>query len=116
MTRIWEEAGQRRPHELPNSIWLTGATEVTLCGLHGDMAKEELNLLQLAASGAAEPSATSTEIVRRKFANADPGSELLDDMPDELFSYSFFPNATGATHMAEKPAPVYSGGPCPLIQ
>jgi hypothetical protein len=34
------------------------ATEVTLCGLHGDVTKKKLNLLQLAAGGAAEASAT----------------------------------------------------------
>jgi hypothetical protein len=44
------------------------------------MAKQELNLLQLAAGGAAAPSATATEIVWRKFANAGLGGELLDDM------------------------------------
>ena len=60
-----------------------------LRGLHGDVAKKELNLLQFAAGGAAEPSTTSTEIVRCEFANADLGGELLDDMPDELFSDSF---------------------------
>lgn len=48
------------------------------------MAKKELNLLQFAAGGAAEPSATTTEIVRREFVNANLGCELLDDMPDEL--------------------------------
>jgi hypothetical protein len=42
--------------------------------------KKKLNLLQFAAGGAAEPSATSTEIVRREFANANLGGELLDDM------------------------------------
>ena len=52
------------------------------------MANKELNLLQLATGGAAEPSATSTEIVWREFADADLGGELLDDMPDEFFSYS----------------------------
>ena len=33
----------------------------TLCGLHADVAKEKLNLLQFATSGTAEASATSTE-------------------------------------------------------
>ena len=53
------------------------------------MAKKELNLLQFAAGGAAEPSATSTDIVRCEFGNANLGGELLDDMPDELFRYGF---------------------------
>ncbi len=61
------------------------------------MAKKELNLLQFAAGGAAEPSATSTEIVRRQFGDANLGGELLDDMPDELFRYGFTPSSTGTT-------------------
>ncbi len=65
------------------------------------MAKKELNLLQFAAGGAAEPSATSPEIVQCDFVNANLGGELLDDMPDELFRYSFAPSSTGATHTPE---------------
>lgn len=42
------------------------------------MPEKKLNLLQFAARGAAEPSATSAEIVRREFANANLGGELLD--------------------------------------
>jgi len=41
------------------------------------VAKKKLNLLQFTAGGAAEPSATSTEIVRRDFANAALGGEFL---------------------------------------
>ena len=37
-----------------------GAAEITLGGLHGNVPKKKLNLLQFAAGGAAEPSATST--------------------------------------------------------
>jgi hypothetical protein len=37
-----------------------GAAEVTLGGLHGNVPEQKLNLLQFAAGGAAEPSATST--------------------------------------------------------
>src|SRR5207249_10661238 len=38
-----------------------GAAEITLGSLHGNVPKKELNLLQFAAGGAAEPSTTSTE-------------------------------------------------------
>ena len=55
------------------------------------MAKKELNLLQFAAGGTAEASATSTKVVGGKFADANFGGELLHDMPDELFRYSFGP-------------------------
>jgi len=74
------------------------------------MAKKELNLLQFAASGTAEASATSAKIVGCKFADANFGGELLHDMPDELFRYSFAPNSTCATHPPEKAARVNSGG------
>jgi len=39
------------------------AAEIALSGLDRDVTKKELNLLQFAAGGAAEPSATPTEIV-----------------------------------------------------
>jgi len=48
-----------------------------------------LNLLQSATGGAAESRAGSTEIVRCKFVHANLGGELLNDMPDEFFRYSF---------------------------
>jgi hypothetical protein len=60
--------------------------------------KKKLNLLHLSAGGAAEPSATSTEIVRREFANPNFGGELLDDVPDQLFRDSFVPNLSGAAY------------------
>ena len=41
-----------------------GAPEVTLGRLHGDLAEEELDLLQFAAGSATEPSATPPKIVR----------------------------------------------------
>ena len=80
------------------------------------MAKKELNLLQFASGSAAEPSATSPEIVRYEFVNANLNGELLDDMPDELFRYSLTPSSTGATHTPEKLPRVNSGGVCPVIQ
>ena len=66
------------------------------------MAKKELNLLQFAAGGTAEASAASTEVVGCKFADANFGGELLHDMPDELFRYSFAPNSTCGTHPPER--------------
>ena len=80
------------------------------------MAKKELNLLQFAAGGAAEPSATTTEIVRREFVNANLGGELLDDVPDELFRHSFAPSSAGATHTPEELPSVNPRGLCPVVQ
>ena len=66
------------------------------------MAKKELNLLQFAAGRAAEPSATSTEIVRCEFGNANLGGELLDDMPDQLFRHNVAPNSASAAHSRKR--------------
>ena len=60
--------------------------------------RKKLNLLQFAAGGAVKPGATSSEIVRREFANADLGGELLDGVPDQLFRHSFAPHLAGAAH------------------
>jgi hypothetical protein len=80
------------------------------------MAKTELNLLQFAGGGAAEPSTASTEIVRCDSGNANLGGELLDDVPDQLFPYSFAPSSTGATSHAGRAFPRHSGGVCPFVQ
>jgi hypothetical protein len=75
-----------------------------------------LNLLQFTASGAAEPSASSMEVVRGTFFNANLGSEFLHDMPDELFRYSFASSSTGATHTPEKFPRMNSGDLSPVVQ
>lgn len=58
-----------------------GTDKVAFGGLHGNVTKQELNVLQRAASGSAKPGAASAEIVRRQLAYADLGSELPDDVP-----------------------------------
>jgi hypothetical protein len=80
------------------------------------VAKKELNLLQLAARGAAEARATSPEIMRREFADANLSGEFLDDVPDQFFRYSFTPNSARAAHPPEKAAHVNYGGGRPVIQ
>ena len=80
------------------------------------MTKKELNLLQFAAGGAAEPSATPTEIVRCESGDADLGREFLDDVPHGLLRYAFPPNSTRATHTPEKPPRFNSGRLCPFVQ
>ena len=92
------------------------AAEVAFCGLHGNVAKQELNLFQLTTSGSAQAGATSTEIVRRELCNADLGSKLLDDVPDELLCHPFAPNFASATHAAEEAATSYSSGSYPVVQ
>ena len=80
------------------------------------MTKQELNLLQLAASGPAKPGAASAEIVRRELAHADFGSELLDDVPDELFGHALAPNSASTTHAAKEAARRNSSGFRPLVK
>ena len=80
------------------------------------MAKQKLNLLQLAAGGTAEASATSSQVMGCQSANADFGGELLNNVPDQLFRYSFAPNSTGAADTPEKAARGNTGGPRPVIQ
>jgi hypothetical protein len=80
------------------------------------VAKKKLDLLQLAAGGAAKTGATSPEIMRREFADTDFGGELFDDVPDQLFRYSFTPNSAGAAHASEKAAHLYAGGHRPVLQ
>jgi len=92
------------------------AAEIALGGLHGHMPKEKLNLLQFAAGGAAKPSAGSTEIVRREFANANLRGELLDDVPDQLFRHSFAPNLASAAYAPKETAGFDSSRRRPVIQ
>ena len=80
------------------------------------MAKKELNQLQFSAGGAAEPNTASTETVRCEFGNANLGGELLDDVPNQLFRYSFAPSSTGATHTPEELPRLNSGSLCPFVQ
>jgi hypothetical protein len=68
------------------------------------VAKEKLNLLQFAAGGAAEASATSSEIMRREFTNANLDGERFDDVPDQLFRHGLAPNSACTAHAAEKAA------------
>jgi hypothetical protein len=82
---------------------------MSLCGLDRDVAKKELNLLQFAAGGPAEPSATATKIVGCEFSNANLGCEFLDDVPYGLLRYAFAPSSTRATHAPEKTPGLNSG-------
>jgi hypothetical protein len=92
------------------------AAKVAFGGLHGNVAKQELNLLQLAASGSAKPRAASAEIVWRELANADLGSKLFDDVPYEFFRHPFAPDFASTTHTAEETASGDSSGFRPLVQ
>lgn len=51
-----------------------------------------------------------------RVVNANLGGELLDDMPDELFRYSFAPSSSGAAHTPEKFPRVNCGSLRPVVQ
>ena len=93
-----------------------GAAQVALGRLYRDVAEEKLDLLQFAASGTTESSATPPEIVRRKFAHANFCRELFDDVPDELLRHVFTPNLAGATHAAEEATTGDSSGFHPVVR
>src|SRR3954453_2736906 len=58
----------------------------------------------------------ATEIVRCEFANANLGGELLDDVPDQFFRYSFAPNLAGAAYTPEESASLDCSRRRPVIQ
>jgi hypothetical protein len=80
------------------------------------VSKKKLDLLQFPSGGAAEPSATSSEIVRRQFANADLRGELLFDVPNDLFRHSFAPNPSGAAYTPEETTSLDFSRRCQGIQ
>ena len=49
------------------------------------MAKKELDLLKFAARSAAQPGASSAEVVWGQVGGAGLCGELLDDVPNKLF-------------------------------
>ena len=80
------------------------AAKVAFGGLHGNVTKQELNLLQLAASGSTKPGAASTEIMRRELADADLGSELTTCQTS--FSVTLSPQTLPALLTRRKRLPV----------
>ncbi len=80
------------------------------------MTQQKLNLLQFAASGTTEASATPPEVVRREFPHTNFRSELLDDVPDQLFRNSLAPDSARAANAAEKAATGDSTGLHPVFE
>ena len=80
------------------------------------VAEEELDLLQFAAGGATESSATPPKVVRRKFAHTDFRRELLDEVPNELLRHHFAPNLPSATNAPEEATTGDSSGLHPVIE
>jgi hypothetical protein len=78
--------------------------------------QEELNLLQFAARSTAEPSAGPAQVVRYEFADANLCPELLDHVPDKLFSETIAPRSAGAAQAAEELPGINTRGHYPRAQ
>jgi len=63
--------------------------------------KQQLDLLKLAAGGAAQLCACATKVVRRKSRDADPGGVLALHLPDDLFAEPITRNAVATYYRTE---------------
>jgi len=60
-----------------------------------------LDLLQFAASGAAEPGTASPQVVRRELAGPSLSRELLNDVPGKLLGHPVSPTLASTAHATE---------------
>ena len=72
--------------------------EIFFRGLHRDVAKQKLNLFQLAPGAMAEAGTRSSKVMRREFYDSNLACVLLDDMPHHFFRHFGAPNHSGPTH------------------
>src|SRR6266705_7035676 len=80
------------------------------------MSRQKLDLLQLTSSRVAEPSARSSEVVRRQFSNSNFRREFLHHMPNSLLSQAFSPNSACPVDSPEQPPTADTGCSEPIIQ
>ncbi len=66
--------------------------EVALCYLYGNLAEQELNLVEFAAGEVAKPRICSSEIMRRQLVYAGSLGRSLDNLPKRLRSHSLAPD------------------------
>jgi hypothetical protein len=64
------------------------AAKIALRGLNRNVPKEEMDLFEFSAGHVAQPSACSTQVVRRNFLDANHLREFLDHIPDDLLRQS----------------------------
>ncbi len=83
--------------------------EVSFCRLNGRMAKQQLDLLKLAAGRAAQLRACATSVMGGHAGDADRLSVLPEHLPDDLFSQAFTRRAISTVHGAEQVAAHQSG-------
>jgi hypothetical protein len=79
------------------------AAEITFGCLDRDMAKEELDVLQLSAGGAAQLRARAPEVMRRDGPESEFGSLLLDDVPNQAFGRALAPKSVGPARFCRFP-------------
>src|SRR5262249_38711652 len=89
---------------------------VTLSRFDGNMAQQELDLVEFATSGVTEPGARPAAVMRRKVLHADSVAVLLHRVPDHLLRHPLAPHRSESIHTPEQPA-FGDGGCCrPLVQ
>ena len=79
------------------------------------MPKEELNLIQLAASFTTQPCARATKIVGCQFVDSCSLGAILDDMPHDPLRYGCSPRLARPANTSEHASPAYSGGLAPGV-
>jgi len=80
------------------------ASQVVLRRLNAHMAKQELDLLQLAAGNVAEPRTCAAQVVGRELGDSGLGRTLLYHGPDDLFGNSGSPNRSALVYAPEDSA------------
>jgi hypothetical protein len=100
-------------HGIPNSLL---ATQVTFRRLYGNMAQQELDLVQFTSSRMADPRTRPPEIVRREFGDSSFAGELLHYTPNGLLRKLFSPDSAGPVNSPEQRSTADAGGRKPVIQ
>src|SRR5688572_8788409 len=88
-SKIWFDS-QTIVHGIPELLL---ASEIALRRLNGNVAEQELDLVQFAARQVAQTRAGSSQIVRRQFVDAGASSRRADDVPQHLRRHAVSPYA-----------------------
>jgi len=79
------------------------------------VSEQQLDLLQLAASGPPELCASASQIMGRDSGDTDRGGILLEHLPDDLFAKALAGYGAGAIYRAEGVPGGDAGGRCPGV-
>lgn len=86
-------------------------SEVPLGRLDGSVTKEHLDLLEFAASSAAQFCARAAQVMRCEAGNTDLGRLLAEHLPDDLLAKAVAGNTVAAAHRTEH-LPIGDSGGC----